>query len=98
MIANIMYAAVDVLAQMPGQNLTPSAPGNFVEKTNNALNFGYFLAIVCIIVGVITVGASMVLSRRDGTGEEATANAMRVGVGSLIVGGASGIVTYLVGQ
>lgn len=97
MIANIMYAAVDFLAQMPGQQLEPHAPGGFLEKTNNALNFGYFLAIVCIIVGVITVGTTMVLSRRDGTGEEATANAMRVGVGSLIVGGASGIVTYLVG-
>ena len=45
---------------------------------------------------MISIGASMVLSRREGTSEEATAAALRVGVGCLVIGGAGTIVAALI--
>ncbi len=82
-----------VLAQMPGQNLQPQAPSGFGEKVDRGLNFGMYVGLVIAIAGVIAVGASMVLSRREGTSEEATANALRVGIGCLIIGSAASIVS-----
>ena len=38
----------------------------------------------------------MVLSRREGTSEEATSAALRVGVGCLVIGGAGTIVAALI--
>lgn len=96
MLSHVMYAAVDFWAQMPGQHLSPNAPSEFSAKTDNALNFGYYIAIVCVVVGVLSVGANMVLSRQHGTSEEATSNAMRVGVGSLVVGATSALVQFLI--
>lgn len=84
-----------IYAQLPGQNLTPQAPSGFGEKVDRGLNFGMYLGIVVAIVGVIAVGASMVISRREGTSEEATSNALRVGVGCLIIGSAGAIVAAL---
>ncbi|MFZ2292270.1 hypothetical protein ACTXN6_11880 [Corynebacterium casei] len=82
-----------ILAQMPGQNLTPQAPGDFGAKIDRGLNFGMYIGIVVAIVGVIAVGASMVISRREGSSEEATSNALRIGIGCLIIGSAATIVT-----
>lgn len=83
---------ITVLAQMPGQNIQPQAPSEIASKTDRFLNFFMFVGIAGIIVGVITAGVAMVLSRREGSSEEATALALRVGVGALIVGSASSIV------
>ena len=52
-----------------------------------------YIGIVVAIVGVIAVGASMVISRREGSSEEATSNALRIGIGCLIIGSAATIVT-----
>ena len=75
-----------ILAQVPGQDLNPQAPGDFGEKVDRSLNFGVYIGLV----------VSMVLSRREGTSEEATAAALRVGVGCLVIGGAGTIVAALI--
>lgn len=85
-----------ILAQLPGQDLNPQAPGDFGEKADRALNFGVYIGILVVVVGVISIGASMALSRREGTSEEATSNALRVGIGCLIVGSAGTIVAALI--
>ncbi len=85
-----------ILAQVPGQDLSPQAPGDFGEKVDRGLNFGVYIGLLVCIVGVISIGASMALSRREGTSEEATSNALRVGIGCLIVGSAGTIVAALI--
>lgn len=93
---NALDYGIAYLAQMPGQNMQPQAPGSFVEKTNQGLNFGMFIGIVVAIAGVIAVGASLVISRQEGTSEQATSAALRIGVGCMIIGGAGAIVAALV--
>lgn len=85
-----------ILAMVPGQNLSPQAPGDFGAKVDRALNFGVFIGLVVAVAGVIAIGASMVISRREGTSEEATSNALRVGIGCLIIGSAGAIVAALI--
>lgn len=84
-----------ILAQMPGQNIQPQAPGEFSRKFDTLLNLAMYIGIGVAIIGVIVAGASMVLSRRDGSSEEATAMALRIGIGAMIIGGASSIIAAL---
>ena len=44
------------------------------------------------IVGVMVAGITLLMSRREGSSEEATAMAMRIGFGAMILGGATSIV------
>lgn len=81
-----------ILAQMPGQNITPQAPAGFGSKVDQGLNFAMYLGIVVAIIGVIVMGAAMALSRREGSSEEATSRALAIGIGCLLIGGASGLV------
>ena len=55
-----------------------------------------YVGIVIAIAGVIAIGAAMVISRREGTSEEATGNALRVGIGCLIIGSAGTLVAAFV--
>ena len=80
-----------VLAQMPGQNITPQAPSGFGDKINQGLNFAFYI-IAMAIVGVMVAGITMAVSRREGSSEEATAMAMRIGFGVMLLGGATSIV------
>nr|WP_120492067.1 TrbC/VirB2 family protein [Corynebacterium lactis] len=80
------------LAQMPGSNLSPQAPGDFGAKFDRGLNFAQYIGIGVAIIGVIVAGASMALSRREGTSEEATGMALRIGIGATLIGGASSLI------
>lgn len=84
-----------VVAQMPGQNIQPQAPAEFASKFDRILNLAMYIGIAVAIIGVIVAGASMVISRREGSSEEATGMALRVGIGTMIIGGASAIVAAL---
>lgn len=81
-----------VLAQMPGQDIQPQAPADIAAKFDRILNLAMYIGIVFIIIGVIAAGSAMVLSRREGSSEEATAMALRIGIGAMIVGSATAIV------
>ncbi len=85
-------ATTVILAQMPGQDLTPQAPGDFGAKFDRGLNFAQYIGIGVAIIGVIVAGASMALSRREGTSEEATGMALRIGIGATLIGGASSLI------
>ena len=91
-LASLRDSATIVLAQMPGQNLTPQAPGEFGQKFDRGLNFAMYLGIGVAIIGVIVAGAAMVLSRREGTSEEATGMALRIGIGATMIGGAGSLI------
>ncbi|WP_115686503.1 hypothetical protein [Corynebacterium senegalense] len=92
---SISTATYFVLAQMPGQNIQPQAPSEFATKFDRLLNLAMYIGIGVAIIGVIVAGASMVLSRQQGTSEEATAMALRIGIGSMIIGGAAAIVAAM---
>lgn len=93
MLNMLVLQSLVVLAQMPGQNIQPQAPAGFGDKINQGLNFGFFVGISIAIIGVIIAGASMVLSRREGSAEEATQLALRIGFGSMLMGGAVSIIS-----
>lgn len=82
-----------ILAQIPGSNgVTPQAPSGLSEKFDRGLNFATYIGIFVCIVGLIVAGASMALSRREGTSEEATGMALRIGMGATLVGAAAAII------
>ena len=83
------------LAQMPGQNIQPQAPGEFASKFDNILNLAMYIGIAIAIIGVIVAGTSMVISRQQGSSEEATSMALRIGIGSMIIGAAGTIVAAM---
>ncbi|WP_233195605.1 hypothetical protein [Corynebacterium sp. 13CS0277] len=77
---------------MPGQNMSPQAPEAFRAKMDMGLNLAFYIGILIAIIGVIIAGATLALSRREGTSEEATAMALRIGFGAMILGSASAII------
>jgi hypothetical protein len=82
-----------VLAQIPGSGgVTPQAPSGLSDKFDRGLNFATYIGIFVCIVGLIVAGASMALSRREGTSEEATGMALRIGMGATLVGAAAAII------
>lgn len=91
-VAAAYEATTIFLAQMPGSNLSPQAPGDFGAKFDRGLNFAQYIGIGVAIIGVIVAGASMALSRREGTSEEATGMALRIGIGATLIGGASSLI------
>lgn len=84
-----------VLAQMPGQNLQPQAPAEFAGRFDRLLNLVMYVGIAIAVVGVIVAGATLVISRQQGSSEEATAMGLRIGIGTMIIGGAGAIVAAL---
>ena len=42
MFAMLNVSAMMLIAQMPGQNITPQAPAGFGEKINQGLNFAFY--------------------------------------------------------
>lgn len=85
-------ASTWILAQIPGQDISPQAPAGIGEKVSTGLNFALYIGIAVAVIGVIIAGATLVLSRREGTSEEATAMALRIGFGAMIMGSAGAIV------
>lgn len=81
-----------ILAQMPGQDIQPQAPAELNEKGDIFLNLVMWGGILVAIAGVIIIGASVIISRQQGTSEEATTTALRVGAGATVIGAATGIV------
>ena len=59
------------------------------------LNLVMYVGIGIAIIGVIVAGATLVISRREGSSEEATSMGLRIGFGSMIIGGAGAIVAAL---
>jgi len=84
---------VTFLAQMPGENIQPQAPAGLGEKFDKGLNLTMYVCIALAIIGVLVAGATMVISRREGSSEEATAMALRIGGGCMLIGGAGALVT-----
>lgn len=81
------------LAQMPGQNMTPQAPGEFGQKMDQGLNFAQYIGFGVAIIGIIVAGAAAIISRRDGSSEEATSKAIAVGIGVAVISGAGTLVS-----
>ena len=93
--AKTTQQAYQILAQMPGQNMQPQAPAEFSAKFERLLNLAMYIGIGVAIIGVMVAGATMVISRQQGTSEEATTMGLRIGFGSMIVGGAGAIVAAM---
>ncbi|MDY3128136.1 MAG: hypothetical protein SOW59_08465 [Corynebacterium sp.] len=93
----VLDSATTVLAQMDVFNTTPTAPDGFTQPVSRLVGIAKWVGYVLIGVGVIVMGASMAISRREGTSEEATANAVRIGAAAMLIGGVSSILSILMG-
>lgn len=90
-------ATVTILAQGPGANVSPEAPPGFGEKIDQLLSFTQYIAFGVLILAVIVTGATVAISRQQGTSEEVTSSALRIGGGIALVAGAVGVVSWFVG-
>lgn len=84
---------VHVLADMPGQNLSPQAPGEIGGKVDRGLSIAQYIAFAIAILGVIAMGAMVIISRSRGGMEEATEIALKIIGGVTLISGAVGIVS-----
>lgn len=88
---------IDFVAQgVPFQNVEPQAPDGLAEKFDKGLGFAKYIAFFIAIIGIIVAGAGFAISRREGSSEEATSTAIRIGFGVAIIAGATAIVTFFV--
>ena len=86
-------SATTYLAQLPGSGgVSPQAPAGLTEKFDRGLSFATYIGVFICMIGLIVAGASMAISRREGTSEEATGMALRIGMGATLVGAAVAII------
>lgn len=86
-------SATTIMALIPGSGgVSPQAPAGLGEKFDRGLGFATYIGIFICMIGLIVAGASMAISRREGTSEEATSMALRIGMGATLVGAAVAIV------
>lgn len=91
-------AIVEYQAQTPGSDLQPKAPPGVGEKINTVLDWAFWICIAAAFLGVMALLAGIVMSRRDGTSDEVTANLFRVGVGTAALAGVGGLFSWLMGS
>lgn len=87
-------AQVSIQAQLPGENVTPTAPPGVGEKVNTALNWAMWICIAVAFVGAIVCVAGIVLSRREGSSDEVTGNMLRIGLGTAALAGMGGLFSW----
>lgn len=90
-------AIVEYQAQNPGSDLQPTAPPGIGQKVESFLNWAFYICMAAALVGVMVMLAGIVMSRRDGTSDEVTSNAFRVGVGTAALAGVGGLFSWLMG-
>ena len=83
-------------ADIPGQGIQPQAPPGLAGKMNTFLSWVQYFGIFFAVVGVIVAGVGLVLSRREGSSEEATANFLRIGLGTVVISTAVTLVSALI--
>lgn len=84
-----------IVAQMPGQNIHPEVPAEFVTKFDRILNFVMYFGIFVLIIGVIVAGIGAAISRREGSSEEVPATFLRIGIVGMVIGSVVSIVSFL---
>lgn len=90
-------AVINILAQEgPGANVSPQAPPGFGSKIDMLLSFVQYIAFGVLILAVLVMGATLAMSRREGSSEEVTASALRIGGGTALVSGAVGVISWFV--
>lgn len=85
-----------LLAQGPGQNVSPQAPPEVATKVDQLLSLAQYICFGVVILAVMVTGATIAFARQRGDGgEEAAGLALRIGGGVALVAGAVGIVSWM---
>lgn len=90
-------STVTILAQMDVFDAPAQAPEGFSGPVQTLIGMAKWIGFVLVGVGIIVMGASMAVSRREGSSEEATSNAIRIGAAAMLLGGVSSILGVLMG-
>jgi hypothetical protein len=75
----------------------PSLPGNTENQLNQVLGWIKYLGLAACVAGLFLVAAKMAISHRTGAGGEHIAGLGYVAGALVIIGGASSIVSFLIG-
>lgn len=94
----LVDSTVSVVAQAEVFDAPAQAPDGFTGPVQTLIGMAKWIGFVLVGVGVIVMGASMAVSRREGTSEEATSNAIRIGAAAMLLGGVSSILGVLMGS
>lgn len=87
--------ATHVLAQAEVFDGGATAPEGFTEPVTQLIGIAKWVGYVLVGVGLIVMAAAMAVSRREGSSEEVTGNAIRIGAAAMILGGVSSILGIL---
>ncbi|WP_311342027.1 hypothetical protein [Corynebacterium riegelii] len=91
-------ASQAILAQADLFNTSPTAPDGFTGPMQRLVGMAKWIGFVLVGIGIITVAGSMAVSRREGTSDEATSNALRIGFAALLLGSVGSLLGLLMGN
>lgn len=87
--------ATAILAQAEVFDAPASAPEGFAEPVRRLIGMAKWIGFVLVGVGIIVMGASMAISRREGSSEEATTNAVRIAAAAMLLSGVGAILSSI---
>lgn len=78
-------------------NVSPEAPPGMEGPIKKLLAYAKWLAYAVTVLGIIVAGGGAVVSRQQGSSEEGTQTAIRIGVGAAVIGAAGSILSMFMG-
>lgn len=81
-----------VLAQSEFE-VDPVAPPGMDGPIKSLLGYAKWLAYAVTVLGIMIAGAAAVISRQQGSSEEGTQTAIRIGIGAAVIGAAGSILS-----
>lgn len=92
-----MHHLYALASRLPGLNdPNPAAPPGVEDKVNKLLGFLKFGGIVVAVIGLIMIGASWMISHRNGDGDEKTQRLLWWGAGAIMIGSAVSIAGWVI--
>ncbi|WP_312803539.1 hypothetical protein [Corynebacterium variabile] len=91
----VTRASVSYQAQLPGENVSPTAPPGIGDKVNSVLDWVFWICIAVAFIGAIVAVTGIVLSRREGSSDEVTSNMLRVGIGTAALAGMGTLFSWM---
>ena len=91
----LLRSELSIQAQLPGENVTPTAPPGIGDNVNTALNWAMWICIAVAFIGALVCVAGIVLSRREGSSDEVTGNMLRIGLGTAALAGMGTLFTWM---
>lgn len=74
-------------------DVDPVAPPGMDGPIKSLLSYAKWLSYAVTVLGIMIAGAGAVISRQQGSSEEGTQTAIRIGIGAAVIGAAGSILS-----